>query len=115
MKKCFLLIAVATTACNNNQTGFAAPDPDSLAEYYACLASGNFPTEGTQERLVARALDLAERSGCSVRLGEEMEITGRGSVPVSIKISGQEVVINDNLYTPEEKIYIGIAEQIFSN
>lgn len=112
MKSRFLLIGVASTACNNNQAGLAAPDPEALAQYYKCLPTGNFPTKGTQERLVARALELTEASGCVVRLGEEVEISGRGGVPIAIKVSGQEVVIDDDLYTPEEKISLRITEEV---
>jgi len=107
---CFLLIAIATTACNNNQAGLAAPDPTALAQYYECLATGNFPTAGREERLVARALDLAEQSGYFIRVGEEVEITGGGSVPVSIRIDGQEVIISKDLDTVEEKMMIRAAE-----
>jgi len=108
----FLLIVVAATGCNDNPAGFAAPDPEALKQYYECLAAGNFPTAGREERLVARALELAEQSGHFIRLSEELDISGQAGVPTLIKLEGQEIIIDDNLYTPAERLYLGLAVEL---
>lgn len=115
MKNCFLpsTIAFLLVGCGGQQaSGFVEVDPDALADYWRCIESGNFPTEGGRERLVARAIDLAEQSGYFPRLDEEVEITGHGGVPVVIKIDGQEIIVAENLYTQEEKAMIRAAKSI---
>ncbi|OHA57706.1 MAG: hypothetical protein A2114_02385 [Candidatus Vogelbacteria bacterium GWA1_51_14] len=115
LKNCFLppTTAVLLIGCGGQPAGdFVVPDPDALADYWRWIKSASSPTGGREERLVARALDLAEQSGYFIRAGEEVEITGHGGVPVAIKVDGHEVIITEDLYTIEEKIMIRAAESV---
>ena len=115
LKNCFLTAgAIALVGCGGQQVGndFVVTDADALADYFKCIKSGNFPTSGREERLVARALDLVEQSGGIVRREDEVKITGHGGVPVTIKIDWHEIIIAENLYTVEEKLMIRAAESV---
>lgn len=111
---CSLLIVPALLGCNsgkNQESVFVGPDPDLLADYYRYINDGSCPSEGQQERLIARALEMIELNGLLIRPDSEIELCSQGSVPTSVKFEGQEVPIDD-LYTPAEQNMLSAAKSL---
>ncbi|MSU55187.1 MAG: hypothetical protein EXS46_01440 [Candidatus Taylorbacteria bacterium] len=84
------------------QKGYMSVDRALLAEYRHNIHTGNFPAEGQDKRIVARALEIIILKGGSVNKGSTIETKAYRTVPVEIKVDGQFIPVGPDDYTAEE-------------
>ena len=91
-----------------NQTTQTA-DANALRRYDINMNSGI--TSDNQEDM-ARAIDLATKSGVPVYQNSKIQFTSTGGVPTSITIDGKTVPVNQSTYTPAELRSINAAQSM---
>ena len=121
-----VLLAAALVGCGSEEVNYLSytkpiytwrghtpvVNQELLDGYYECIRTQSFPSEGSTERSLARAVEILISKRYPLTRESNIGATLRGSVPIRISVDGSAVKLTSKDFCPGEINMVRVAVSI---